>query len=671
MIPLIKRRKRPVITAAELPTAAQVLALTGLVIAACVPVTRFFHWQINLFLLLLAVVRVVSWRWPAALPPTWLRSVLTLAGVANCLYINHTLVGLDGGAALFATMMMLKLLELNTQRDLRIVVILLGFFIVIQFLFDQALPLALYFSVIVFGMVVLLIALNGGLGAERHWHTALRIAGTYSVQALPLTLVLFVLFPRLTAPLWNLGLESGQAMTGISDSMEPGAIGELALSGELAFRVRFDGAVPPAQQLYWRGPVLWNMDGRRWSPAALSAAAPGRIEEIANPIQYEIVLEPTQQKWLFALDIPISIPTSAQMNADFQLLAPQPIVAAYRYQMQSALTYRIEEPSARRQKLGLQLPPNITPRMRELVASWQQTAHNDWELVQQGLAFFSREQFYYTLLPPRLGVNPTDEFLFVTKKGFCEHYASAFALLMRIGGVPARVVLGYLGGELNQLGGYLMVWQSDAHAWVEVLIAGRGWVRIDPTAAIDPTRIDNRNATRLLGAGQSARFNLNQANMLAQWARTIRLLTDNINAAWQNWVLDFSAQDQFAVLEQLGFGAWREYGLAVLMLAAVTLTLGVTLLALLRQRTTLEPLDAHYARFCQRLARIGLERKINEGPRDFGQRVIIKRPDLMPAVNEFLVLYIPARFSKINHPHIVKQLAQLLRNFHPKKRTPR
>ncbi len=665
MIPFIKRATRPPIITTERADSTAVLAMSILVIVACLPLLRFFHWQITLFLFCIAALRLISWRWRAALPPTGLRAVFTLTGIANCLYSNHTLVGLDGGAALLATMMLLKLLELNTKRDLRVLAILIGFLVVIQFLFDQSLLLALYCSLIVFGMITLLLELNSSNTDTNDWKNSLRLAGYFSIQALPIMLCLFLLFPRLNAPLWNLGLDSGQAMVGMSDHMEPGAISELAVSGELAFRARFEGAIPPVNQLYWRGLVLWNMDGRRWSQLATTGAFTTQIEIMEKPVRYDIILEPTQQKWLFALDVPVTTPTTAQRNTDLQLLAPNSIDKVYRYSVQSVFNYRLNEPSAARRALGLQLPYNVTPRMRELVAGWRQQAANDWELVQQGLAFFSREQFYYTLLPPRLGLNPTDEFLFETRQGFCEHYASAFALLMRIGGIPARVVLGYLGGEFNALGGYLMVWQSDAHAWVEVLIAERGWVRIDPTAAIDPTRIDHGSASQLLNAGQSARFHLDHTNVFAQWARQIRVLADTVNAAWQNWVLDFSAQDQLMLLEQIGFGAWKEYGLAILMLITVALTLGLTVLGLLRQRPLLTPLEAHYMCFCRRLARVGLVRQTYEGPRDFGQRVVKERPELAECVNRFLAVYIPARFGAQTSDQLVNQLAQLMRHFYP------
>ena len=652
----------------ERPEPRQVVWTSLLVIAAILPLMRYLDWRIDAFLLLTFAVRLAGLRWRAAVPGPWVRALLALAGIANCLYANQTLVGQDGGTALLTTMIALKLLELETKRDLRLTVILLGFFSVAQFLFDQSFPLAVYLGAVTIGAVTLLVDLNGGLG-DTDRRAALRMAVRLSLQAAPLTLVLFVLFPRLNAPLWSLGVDSEKAQFGMSDSMEPGAISELVSGGGLAFRARFDRAPPDQNRLYWRGIVLWEMDGRRWSPGALSPAAnaPSRLLEAADPIGYEIVLEPTRKKWLFALDMPTGIPDGTRMDASFLLSSNESVDSAKRYRARSALAYRTAEPDARVRELALRLPGNITPRMRELVAGWQGGTGGDWDLVQRGLAFFNKESFHYTLLPPALGANPADEFLFETRRGFCEHYASSFALLMRVGGVPSRVVLGYLGGERNEIGDYHMVWQSDAHAWVEVLIAGRGWVRVDPTAAVDPARVDNRSAAQVLGSGSSARFELPESGALAHVARNLRLLADTFDATWQNWVLDFSTQEQFALLERLGLEDYGEYGLAVLMLVAVSLTLGLTVLAMLRDRARADPLDAQYAVFCQRLARAGLPRGGHEGPLDFGRRVAAQRPDLASAVERFLALYVPARFGPPVAPGTADRLARELRGFHPRR----
>ena len=660
-------RKTDRIPADERPERHQILWTTLLVAAACAPFARYLDGQVTAFLALILAIRLVALRWPAVLPNRWIRALLAFAGLGNCLAAYHTVTGQDGGSALLATMLVLKLLELDTKRDLRLVLILIGFLSVVQFLFDESFLLTFYLGVIALGLVTLLTELNGGLGAAG-LRPALRVSTRLALQAIPLTLVLFVLFPRLTAPLWSLGIDSSRGLMGLSDSMEPGNISELVVNGELAFRARFADRRPEANQLYWRGPVLWKMDGRRWTPGAPPSGwqQPARLIEASDPIEYEVVMEPTKQRWLFALDMPVSEPEGAAISPDYQLLSNQPVTALKRYNARSVLSYRTAEPDARVRALALELPENVTPRMRALVDGWRVQSRDDWTLVQRALAHFNRENFYYTLLPPKLGANPADAFLFETRRGFCEHYASSFALLMRIAGIPSRIVLGYLGGETNEFGGYTIVRQSDAHAWVEVLIEGRGWVRVDPTAAVDPSRIDNRLATELLGAGASVRFDLGEAAALARWMRDLRLLGDTLEATWQNWVLDFSAQDQRRLMDRLGLGAWQEYGLAVLMVLAVSLTLGGILLVLMHERTERDPLERLYARLCRRLAGIGLPRLPHEGPGDYGERIAAARPDLASAVNNFIALYVPARYGERSTPETLQRLSALLRDFKPK-----
>ncbi|MFB1488131.1 MULTISPECIES: DUF3488 and DUF4129 domain-containing transglutaminase family protein [unclassified Thiocapsa] len=656
----------------ERPERAQILWVTLVLIAAYLPLAGHLAPQISAFVGLLFAIRLASLRWPAVLPGTWPLAALTLIGVANAAVTYQGWSGQNAGTALFVSMLVLKLMELRRKSDIRLVATLIGFLVVVEFLFDQSPWLVLYLAAVVLGGIALLVDLNGGLGEARR-RGALAVAVRLSLQALPLTLILFLLFPRLSAPLWSLGLDPSKATTGISDSLEPGAISELVLNGELAFRARFDGMPPAADQLYWRGPVLWETDGRRWSVGKdIAGTGPaGALLQTARQIDYEVTLEPTDQRWLFALDLPNSVPEEAFLSPDHQLIARQAVSAVKRYRVTSALDYRTAAPDPARLAAGLQVPDNVTPRMRRLVEEWRSRSETDWALVQSGLQFFNRESFHYTLMPPRLGANPTDEFLFETRRGFCEHYAGAFAVLMRMAGVPSRIVLGYLGGELNRVGGYHMVWQSDAHAWVEVLIDGRGWVRVDPTAAVDPSRVDNSGASRMLGAGPSVRFTLEQADAIARFVRDMRLFADSLDAAWQDWVLGFSVEDQLALLQRLRLGELREYGLVALMLAALGITLGILVLASIRERKPLDPLQAEYARFCGRLAKIGLERLPNEGPMDYAGRVVAQRPDLVPTVERFIDLYIPARYGQGDSRDVLAALADLLRDFRPRPLRPR
>jgi transglutaminase-like putative cysteine protease len=633
---------------------------------AYLPLVTQLRWQISAFIALLLLLRIFALRWPAALPGRWVLLTLTLLGVLNCLDANHSLTGKVGGTALLATMLTLKLLELRTRRDLRVLAIALGLLIVAHFLFAQGPDLALYLGAVTVAAVWVLVDLNGGLGPAPG-RRALQVTLRLCLQALPLTLVLFLLFPRLNAPLWSLSLDQETATMGMSDRLEPGSISELVINGELAFRARFRQSPPPRSQLYWRGLVLWEVDERRWTvgPDPNRSGAPPGLTTADDLLDYDIILEPSNQRWLFALDLPVESPPDAVLSRDFRLTATRPITGPRRYRLRSAVNYRTAEPTAAERQQALQLPPLVSNRLRELVAAWRRDTDSDWDLVQKALTFFNREAFHYTLLPPRLGPDPWDAFLFETRRGFCEHYAGSFSLLMRLGGVPARVVVGYLGGEPNAIGGYHMVWQSDAHAWAEVLIADRGWVRVDPTAAVAPSRVDNREASRLLSGSAPIRFHLEAANPLVRGLRHLRHLADSMEAAWQGWVLDFSAARQERLLERLGLDRYGEFALAGLMVAAVSLVMGLILLALVRQGTPLDPVSRDYRRFCRRLAAIGLSRAPAEGPLDFAHRIAGARPDLAPAVECIVALYVGLRYAGTAGPEDQQRLTRLVRRFRP------
>lgn len=624
----------------------QAAAATGLVTLAYLPLAAQMETAVTGYVALLVAWRVVSLRWPKALPNRWVLLPLTIAGMAAVLAAHHTLVGQEGGTAFLATMLALKLLEVRRPRDVRAVTVLFGFLLVTQFLFDQSAWLALYLATLLVANFALMAHLTAGgrLSARRAAGLAARLA----LQAAPLTLILFVLFPRLEAPLWELGKTKSRALTGISDSLEPGSISDLVLSRALAFRARFEGAVPAAGKLYWRGPVAWTTDGRRWTGGrpASDRRSPPPLARAQDKVRYQVLLEPSWQRTLFVLDLPVQVPSDASVGADFQVRVARDIQDVRRYRAVSALTYDTGEISPDEKAAGLELPPNVTHRMRRLVADWQHQAQSPQQVVRAALRYFNEEPFYYTLQPPRLGANPADEFLFETRRGFCEHYSSSFALLMRIAGIPSRIVLGYLGGELNPIGSYLIVRQSDAHAWVEVWLQGRGWVRVDPTAAVAPERVEPSDILTDLAGGAPARFQIGDPGELYRWVHGLRLLADAVDAGWRNWVLDYSRSRQQGLLNAFGLGFLREYGLAAAMILGSALMLALVAAAIGRGRRPRDPLQKVYLRFCRQLATRGLERHPSEGPMTFGARIAAARPELRQPVQSFLSLYLPLRYGR-------------------------
>ncbi|NBC49770.1 MAG: DUF3488 domain-containing protein, partial [Gammaproteobacteria bacterium] len=561
----------------------------------------------------------------------------TLLGGLIVLDSYGSLVGQNAGSALLLVMVALKRLESRTRRDLRVLMIAVGFLLVIQFLFGESPWLLAWTLLMLTGAVALLadLAVAGRSGQRlQDGLAAGRMALILTAQALPLAFVLFLLFPRLDAPLWDLQLGDERAVTGLKDWLEPGSITELVVSGEDAFRVRFDAPIDiPMDAMYWRGPVLWQSTGRRWLPLSASPhedaqstdAMPVR-EPLSEPLSYMVVLEPTDQRWLFALELPTRLPDRARLSADFQLLAEKPVTDLRLYRASSVLEYRMTQLSSAHEQAALQLPANVTERMRALVADWRQASDSDAELVQQALGFFNQAPFRYTLLPPALGANPADEFLFETRAGFCEHYASSFTLLMRLAGIPARIVLGYLGGEYNPLSGDYLIRQSDAHAWAEVWLEGRGWTRVDPTAAIAAERIERDLRVDSFGRSAPARFRIEETSTLGQLVRGARFLADAFDSGWKNWVVGFSSRDQRRLLDQLGLGPLREYGLALLMTIAGSAVMLAWALALARQPKPRDPVQRCWQGFERRLARIGLGPGRHEAPMHYRARLLRARP---------------------------------------------
>jgi transglutaminase-like putative cysteine protease len=447
----------------EQPERRQTLALILVTALGYLPLVRYLSWQITAFLALVLGLRLAAVRWPEATPGRFALLALTAVGGLNCWHAYQGLPGRAGGAALFVTMLGLKLLELRAKRDYRVVAMLLGFLVMVQFLFDRSGVLTVYLAAVTLAAVMLLVDLNGGFGVSG-WRIPLRLSARLGLEALPVAIALFILFPRLESPLWSLGVEREAGVVGMSDRLELGSISELVITAELAFRARFDRGAPPASRLYWRGLVLWSAGESGWSPGLYPQSQPDGegLASAGERLDYELVLEPSGKRWVFALDLPTEHPRDTVLSADFQLLADRPIEAPKRFRMRSALEYRTRDSPEPLRQLALQLPANVTQRMRDLVAGWRRGGSGDWAVVQAALDFFHREPFAYTLSPPPPGSNPTDSFLFETRSGYCEHYANSFALLMRIAGIPSRIVLGYLGGELNAIGGYYMVWQSDA-----------------------------------------------------------------------------------------------------------------------------------------------------------------------------------------------------------------
>ena len=564
---------------------------------------------------------LIAWRWLGFSRgrrfPALLRYALVLALPLGVIAAYGTLFGRLPGAALAVGLLVLKLTETETRRDVHIGVAVAAFTLMSALLFGQSLLMTLLVCAALWPLLAALTALQPGAGATRMLlrEDALRLA-----LAVPVALLAFVLIPRLATPLWGApGL--AQARTGISARMSPGAIGQLLIDDSPAFRVGFDGAIPPRAQRYFRAVVLWHFDGHAWTPG--DAALP--LEPIAAqgaPLRYTISLETTRQTLLPALDMPLQPPAGTRFSAARTLLAAQPVDHGLRYSVASSMRYVLAPRlDAAERRLGLQLPMNADPRARALAARWRQRYGADAPaIVDAALRMFHDDGFRYTLLPPPLGRQQVDDFLFDTRAGFCEHYASAFVFLMRAAGIPARVVAGYQGGYANRVAGYLLVRQSDAHAWAEVWLQGHGWTRVDPTAAVRPDRISLGATAAAQGSGAPW--------YLSGWWLGLRDRIDVINRFWDQAVVGFNALRQRGLLARFGVDPERWQSAALALGGALGMVMAVGLALALREPAAAadDVLGRAFARLERRLARAGHRRGAGEAPVAFLARAAAKLP---------------------------------------------
>jgi transglutaminase-like putative cysteine protease len=591
----------------------------------------------------------------------WLKQALALAAFVSIYVSFRGQIGRDAGVALLTALLGLKLLELERPRDFYVLCFLTWFLVVTRFFYAQSLPTALYMLGVVVIVTAALVRFNAsadGFPARACFALAIRMV----LQALPIMAVAFVLFPRLPGPLWGLPQDAFSAVTGLSDTMTIGHITSLGASDEIAFRAEFEGALPHVAQRYWRGPVLWETDGRTWRRGTFADQAPHPVARRGPVYRYAVLLEPTGESWLMGLDAVIHAGSSGRVTSDQMLLARTPIKKRIRYELESATAYALPEITPAERAAALQLPRDAHPQARELAAGWRASTRSPEKLAERALDHFRTQGFVYTLLPPALAGDPIDEFLFSARAGFCEHYAASFVVLMRAAGVPARVVTGYQGGELNAVSDYLIIRQRDAHAWAEVYLPDQGWTRVDPTSAIAPERLS-------LGiesvAGSSSALTLIDRDHAALVAlRSVAAMWDAMNFQWSQWVLGYTPQRQRDLLDALGIG---EVDPAILMSALTCATAGLMgLLAWLtsRQRVQEDPVVRHYRRYCARLARLGLPRAAHEGPLDYAARVSRARPDLAPQVEHITKLYVALRYTGLALD--VRMLARAVAAFSPR-----
>lgn len=591
-------------------------------------------------LLLLVALRAWLRRRATFAVSSWLR--VPLAGLLLLLVIVEygNVFGRAPGAALACGLLALKLLETESIRDARVVVGFSAFVLMSALLFNQALTATLLLCAALIVPLAALVVLQPTVARHpRPLMTAFRVGGTLVLAGLPAALAAFVLIPRLSAPLWGSPGWDEQARIGLNDSMQPGSMTDLLVDDTPSMRVYFDGGPPAPAQQYFRAIVLWDFDGATWTRGDTRAyLRPEPVEDARLIYDYRVVIEPTRRHWVPALDVPLEAPDQTRLGSDHTITSFAPIAQPKEFALRSATRYRLatELTSAERTR-ALGYPAAFNPRTIALAEQWRREGLDERAIVRTALALFNAG-FTYTLTPPLLGRHSIDEFLFETRAGYCEHFSSAFVFLMRASGIPARVVTGYQGGWWNPIGDYLLVRHSDAHAWAEVWQTGRGWVRVDPTAAVSPQRVEQ---------GASA------ANRGADWfggefLRDLRNQFDSVNRLWTTAVIQFNALRQSQMLGRFGIrDLTPEHLLALLTGAIVVLLLVATVWAL---RGTRGPrrgdrLDAAWERLRRRLARRGVPVSPQQGPLDFAAAVHRRSAQADAAFDALVARYIALRYG--------------------------
>ncbi len=621
-----------------------------------------FGWRLGL---------VISGR---PLPGAFLRVVAAVAIMAGVFAEYRALFGRDAGVALLVLFLGLKLMEMRARRDLFVVIFLCCFLLITGYFHSQGIAMAAATLAALVTLVASMLTMQFRK-QEITVRRRFRYAATLLLQALPIAAVLFVLFPRTAGPLWGLPGDAHGGKTGLSDTMAPGDIAELAQAEDVVMRVQFRGPAPARDRMYWRGPTFGSFDGRSWRAvntppvprldALVSPPSPGDVADVA----YTTTVEPASHRWLLVLDRPVSVPIidgrSVEVLPSLGLRADRPLTERFQFDglARPDGLVGVQETEATLRPY-LRLPAGSNPRAQALARQWLAEAPGEAprQRIERLLQWLRDGNFTYTLAPPLLGQHTVDEFAFDTREGFCEHFSSAFVFLARTLGVPARVVTGYQGAEANTANGYWIVRQSDAHAWAEVWLAGSGWTRVDPTAVVAPERIVRGG--RLSRQGSALRGGDQEDD---GWLHAFRLNLDSVTHAWNRWVLSYDRSLQTSLLARLGldFSDWRE--VAGAMAAVMGLVLAAVALITLRPRLPRDPAERQFDQFCQRIAEIGAPRQPFETPNNFLYRIERLLDDAQATQAQRIVaVYNRLRYDcPTPDPAGVAELQRLVKAFRP------
>ncbi|MBA3012417.1 MAG: DUF3488 domain-containing protein [Desulfobacula sp.] len=647
---------------------AHVLPVIGALVVAIAPHTPGLPLWINAWCLVMWGYVLVQLKtgWP--LPGNMVRYALAFASIAGLLLTYRFRIGADTFIGLLALMAAIKPFEMATHRH-QMITVLLTYFIIITSLFrSESMFIVFYMFFSVFVTTIALVRVNA---PQDPFRQSLNMAARIMAQAIPLMVLLFLLFPRLPGSLFGVE-DKTLGRSGFSDRLSPGSVSRLTMDQTPAFRAEFNGPLPLAEQLYWRGIVFQAFDGKTWTTRASALPAPPAPPptRLGENHTYTIVLEPHNAHWLMALDRPVKGPPWADLTQDGVLKSRLPVKQKIRYTATSLAgetsgETKVAENTLPEEMAAAIISPskNQNPKTRALAMELARMTDTPTEKSRILLAYFKENSFVYTLTPPTAERHPIDSFLLDQKKGYCEHYASAFGFMMNVLGVPARIVGGYLGGEHNPYSRYLTIRNSYAHAWVEFFDPDRGWVRVDPTMAVAPDRI-RTNPDGSSAVPESAAGTLS-------FARKIKFALEAANLRWEAWFTGYSYFEQKAFLQKLGLEKWKGVTGTLLVLLLVTLGAlavfsGIIFWLLRPKKNKPDPVGQAYFEFCFRLDKLGLARPPHQGPWDFARACGEKRVDLQTEIMAITALYVQLRFQK-NCPHTaLADFKTRIHLFHPK-----
>ena len=619
----------------------------------------------------LVMITLVLWRGCYELklckiPGKLILFLLTIMLLVGIVFSYHTLIGRNAGSAMLLGLLCLKLFEIKSFREIALIINLALFSIVINFLFNQSIPIA-------FTMLLALIFLFTALISYQHDYKSLstvkpvtlsfirvnekqhfKLAFKMIAQAIPFAIVLFILFPRVDGPLWGLPEDAFSASTGLTDEMSPGRISQLSSNTSVAFRVQFDSEIPAPDKLYWRGPVMWDFDGYNWTSPNNERMVISNFDftGLGKKTNYSITLQPHNNYWMFALDIPSTLPKRSRISANMQMLSLSRAQKLKRYNISSYTHYILPAYSQITMDRYLKLPFSNLHKSRSLIKELKDPT-DPQKTVNNVLNYFSTQNFYYSRNPPLLYDDPVDEFLFETKRGYCEHYASSFTVLMRLAGIPARVVTGYQGGEINPLDNYMTLRQSDAHAWSEVFLGNKGWVRVDPTAAIPPGNIENTADALRLNSTLKKPSTLFKASWLTKQMKQMRFAWDAVNNRWNQWVLGYNNKRQKAFFAAIGIPEITWQGLSQLLFSLLTVLTGIlAYIVFSKQEKQQNEIQSYYNKFVKKMNKLGLTKSSSEGAEDFSLRATPLLPNKKDNIEKITYLYQQLRYNKFNNTQL-------------------